>query len=187
MVRGNNAVRQYIRRFIREALKEATDPDVINAEKNAKKKQIDAALADKELADKKLKAAQKIKEGEISLMSLIEAEEEEAPKEEEENPFEKAAEETPADDKAPADGEEEKEGDKEPKSSEEKEDKSLSVNFNINSVKKYNDGLFRSNTGTVKKITKDGLTVQVQPDDVEVFVNFSDITEAARRFFKQTK
>jgi hypothetical protein len=185
MVRGNNAVRQYIRRFIREALKEATDPNIINAEKKAKESEIKAAQDAKKLADEKLKAAQKIKEGEISLMSLIEAEEE-APKEEEENPFEKAAEETPADDKAPADGEE-KEDDKKTKSSEEKEDKSLSVNFNINSVKKYNDGLFRSNTGTVKKITKDGLTVQVLPDDVEVFVNFSDITEAARRFFKQKK
>lgn len=51
----------------------------------------------------------------------------------------------------------------------------IMVNFNISSVKKYNDVLFRSNRGEVKAITKNGVQVAVDNDQT-IQVNFQDIT-----------
>jgi len=55
--------------------------------------------------------------------------------------------------------------------------KDLTINFNGTRVRQYNKVLFKSNTGLVKRVTKDGLVVTVQPDQVDVFVNFADIVE----------
>lgn len=63
----------------------------------------------------------------------------------------------------------------------------LTINFNISRVKRYNKEKFASNTGIVKKITKNGLVVTTQPDNVDVVVNFDDITESAKKFFKNKR
>lgn len=101
-----------------------------------------------------------------------------------ENPFagsdaggeEAEAEEAPAGD---AGGEEEEEG-----GADGAKPDDLTINFNLPKVKRYNKGDFTGNVGVVKKITKDGLVVTTQPDNVDIVVNFDDITESAKKFFK---
>ena len=185
----SNIIRQYIRRIVQEALKEATDPAVKKAEIDAAAAEVKAAEAKRKAAQDKLKAAQALKEDDMLLSSLIEAEkEEEAPKEEEgeeENPFAAAAEEEPSGEEEGGEEKGEEKPSKEAKP--EKQENNLKINFNLSAVKKYNDALFTNNQGTVKKITKDGLTVQVEPDGVDVFVNFDDITEQTKKFFKKGK
>jgi len=51
------------------------------------------------------------------------------------------------------------------------------VKFNIGRVKKYNNADFISNQGELKSINSKGMIVTVKPDDVDVFVNFSDIID----------
>ena len=122
-------------------------------------------------------------------VALHEAEEEKAADKEGEegggeNPFagsdaggeEAEGEEAPADD---AGGEEEEEG-----GAEGAKPDDLTINFNLPKVKRYNKGDFTGNVGVVKKITKDGLVVTTQPDNVDIVVNFDDITESAKKFFK---
>ncbi len=184
----SNIIRQYIRKLVQEALKEATDPAVKKAEIDAAAAEVKAAEAKRKAAQDKLKAAQALKEDDMLLSSLIEAEkEEEAPKEEEgeENPFAAAAEEEPSGEEEGGEEKGEEKPSKEAKP--EKQENNLKINFNLSAVKKYNDALFTNNQGTVKKITKDGLTVQVEPDGVDVFVNFDDITEQTKKFFKKGK
>lgn len=53
----------------------------------------------------------------------------------------------------------------------------LTISFNASRVRKYNKVEFTSDTGIVKKVTKDGLVVNIQPDQVEVFVNFGDLVD----------
>jgi len=101
-----------------------------------------------------------------------------------ENPFaaaggdEAGAEETPADDAAaeePAAGEEggeEEKGDAKPQA-----DLKYPIKFNIGRVKKYNNADFISSQGELKSINSKGMVVTVKPDEVDVFVNFSDIID----------
>lgn len=63
----------------------------------------------------------------------------------------------------------------------------IPVKFNISAVKQYNNSKFLSNSGVVKSIGKDGLVVTTEPDGVDVFVNFDDISEHVNKFFKKTK
>lgn len=53
----------------------------------------------------------------------------------------------------------------------------LTVSFNASRVRRYNKAEFTSNTGTVKKITKAGLIVTAQPDQVDLVVNFDDLID----------
>lgn len=104
----------------------------------------------------------------------------------EDNPF--AAAEDGKDDEAPADkkGGDEKE-DKETTPKKAEEPAGIPVKFNISKVKQYNNANFLSDKGIVKSIDKKGIVVTTQPDGVDVLVNFSDISESAKRFFKNRK
>ena len=105
------------------------------------------------------------------------------------NPFAAAEEggeeeEAPADD-APAD--DAKADDKEEAPAKAEEPKGIPVTFNVGKVKKYNNANFVSNTGVLKSIDKRGIIVTTQPDGVDVLVNFDDISENVKRFFKSKK
>jgi len=121
---------------------------------------------------------------------LYEAEKEEGGKDEggEENPF--AAGEGGGEDAA-AGGEEEKPADD--KEGGEKKDKAaeqpagVPIKFDVSKVKKYNDANFLSDSGVVKSISKKGVVVTVEPDQVDVLVNFDDISENVKKFFKARK
>lgn len=63
----------------------------------------------------------------------------------------------------------------------------IPLKFDISKVKKYNDANFLSDTGTVKSIDKRGIVVTTQPDGVDVLVNFDDISESVKQFFKKQK
>ena len=63
----------------------------------------------------------------------------------------------------------------------------IPIKFNIGKVKQYNTAKFLSDTGIVKSINKDGVVVTTQPDQVDVLVNFDDISESVKRFFKPKK
>lgn len=63
----------------------------------------------------------------------------------------------------------------------------IPIKFNFSAVKQYNNSKFLSDNGTVKSISKDGLVVTTQPDGVDVFVNFDDISEHVNKFFKKKK
>lgn len=103
---------------------------------------------------------------------------------EEENPFAGADDAGGEEDAADAEGGEEdtKAAKKEPS-----QPAGVPVKFNISAVKKYNDSEFLSDTGVVKSISKDGVVVTTQPDGVDVLVNFDDISESAKHFFKKKK
>lgn len=73
----------------------------------------------------------------------------------------------------PEGGEEEKK--EEPKKEKPKEPAGIPVKFDIVSVKRYNKALFKSDSGVVKSLDKKGVVVTVQPDGVDVLVNFTDI------------
>lgn len=81
----------------------------------------------------------------------------------------------------------EEEGGEEKKDTAAPDPKDLTINFNLSRVKRYNRAGFTSDTGVVKKVTKKGLVVTTQPDGVDVIVNFDDITEVAKKFFKKCK
>lgn len=51
------------------------------------------------------------------------------------------------------------------------------IKFNLGKVKKYNNADFISNQGELKSINMKGMVVTVQPDNVDIFVNFSDIID----------
>jgi len=113
---------------------------------------------------------------------LKEAEKEEAPAEEEGNPFAAAEdgggegeEEAPAEEEEPA-------ADK--KQTKPEEPAGIPLKFNISKVKQYNTADFLSDQGVVKSIDKKGIIVTTQPDGVDVLVNFSDISEKVKKFFK---
>ncbi len=116
---------------------------------------------------------------------LKEADEEKDAPAEEEDPFAAASDE--GGDEAPADDAEGEEGkdDKEKASAE--KPAGIPIKFNVSKVKKYNTANFLSDTGTVKSISKDGIIVTTQPDQVDVLVNFDDISENIKRFFKNKK
>ena len=111
----------------------------------------------------------------------------------EENPFAAGAEKA-KDDKGDS-GEEESGGEESEKDDSGEEDKkkkkpeeesdALSIEFEPARVKSYNDKKFISTSGEVTKITKDGMTVKIKPDNVDVHVNFDDISESAKAFFKK--
>jgi hypothetical protein len=61
------------------------------------------------------------------------------------------------------------------------------VKFNISRVKKYNNAKFLGDEGILKSISKKGLVVTVQPDNVDILVNFDDITESVKKFFKKRR
>ena len=63
----------------------------------------------------------------------------------------------------------------------------IPLKFNMSAVKKYNDAEFLSDTGVVKSIDKRGIVVTTQPDQVDVLVNFNDISENVKQFFKNRK
>jgi hypothetical protein len=110
------------------------------------------------------------------------AAEEEAPAEEEGNPFAAAEdgggegeEEAPAEEEEPA-------ADK--KETKPEEPAGIPLKFNISKVKQYNTADFLSDQGVVKSIDKKGIIVTTKPDGVDVLVNFSDISERVKKFFK---
>ena len=111
---------------------------------------------------------------------LKEAEKEEKPAAEEEggNPF--AAGGGEGEEEAPA--AEEPAADK--KQTKPEEPAGIPLKFNISKVKRYNTADFLSDQGVVKSIDKKGIIVTTKPDDVDVLVNFSDISERVKRFFK---
>lgn len=84
-----------------------------------------------------------------------------------------AAEEPAADDAAAEEGGEEEDTD----ATKPKADLKYPVKFNIGKVKKYNNADFISGEGELKSINSKGMIVTVKPDDVDVFVNFSDIID----------
>ena len=98
---------------------------------------------------------------------------EKAGDEAEENPF------------APAGGDEggDKKDDKE--GGETKQPAGIPIKFNISAVKKYNDAPFLSDAGVVKSISKQGIVVTTQPDNIDILVNFDDISESAKKFFRK--
>lgn len=61
------------------------------------------------------------------------------------------------------------------------------VKFDVNKVKKYNSTKFLGDEGVLKSISKKGLVVTVQPDNVDVLVNFDDISEQVKKFFKKSR
>lgn len=64
----------------------------------------------------------------------------------------------------------------------------LDISFNAASAKKYNpNAKFLSSKGVVKSVSKKGVIVTTKPDDVDVLVNFNDISENVKRFFKNKK
>ena len=98
------------------------------------------------------------------------------------NPFEEegddAAEDKPA-------KEEEGEGEEEAKTTEKRAD-NLTIKFEPASVKKYNTNTdWRSGEGVVKGITKKGVEVEV--DGAMVVVNFDDLVESAKSYYKNKK
>ena len=113
----------------------------------------------------------------------------------EENPF--AAKDDAADEdskEAPAKEDGEDKGEDGKDKSEDSKDKAstekpagIPIKFNIGKVKQYNTAKFLSDTGIVKSINKDGVVVTTQPDQVDVLVNFDDISESVKRFFKPKK
>jgi hypothetical protein len=86
-----------------------------------------------------------------------------------------AAAEEPATDDAAAGGEEG--GDEDTAEAKPQQDLKYPVKFNIGKVKKYNNADFVSSQGELKSINSKGMIVTVKPDDVDVFVNFSDIID----------
>jgi hypothetical protein len=115
---------------------------------------------------------------------LTEAEKEEKPAKEEapeeENPFAAADDE---EGEAPAD-----DAEADTKKKEKPEAPAgIPLKFNLSKVKQYNKANFISDKGIVKSIDKRGIIVTTQPDGVDVLVNFSDISESAKRFFKNKK
>jgi len=84
-----------------------------------------------------------------------------------------AAEEPAADDAAAEEGGE----DEETATAKPKADLKYPVKFNVGKVKKYNNADFISGEGELKSINSKGMVVTVQPDNVDVFVNFSDIID----------
>lgn len=115
---------------------------------------------------------------------LLEAEKEEKPADDagEENPFAAAGEEG-GEKKDEEEGNEKEEKPKKPA----EEPAGIPVSFNISKVKQYNKANFLSNSGIVKSIDKRGIVVTTQPDGVDVLVNFSDISESVKAFFKNKK
>lgn len=94
-----------------------------------------------------------------------------------ENPF-AAAEEGGGEEEAPAEPEAGAEGGDEEEKGDTKKQTAptqFPIKFNLSRVKKYNNANFISNQGELKSIDKKGLVVTVQPDNVDIFVNFSDI------------
>ena len=75
MATSRSIIRRYIKKIVREALMEATDPIVKKAEIDAAAAELKAAEAKKKVAQDKLKTAQALKEDDILLTSLLEAEE----------------------------------------------------------------------------------------------------------------
>lgn len=65
------------------------------------------------------------------------------------------------------------------------EPKGIPIKFDISGVKKYNKAGFTSDKGIVKSISKKGIIVTTQPDGVDILVNFDDISEQVKKFFKK--
>lgn len=84
-----------------------------------------------------------------------------------------AAAEEPAADDAGA----EEEGGEEKGDAKKQPDLKYPIKFNIGKVKKYNNVDFISDQGELKSINSKGMIVTVQPDNVDVFVNFNDIID----------
>lgn len=110
--------------------------------------------------------------------------EEDAPAEEE-DPF--AAADDKGGDEAPADDAEGEEGKDDKAKTPTEKPAGIPIKFNVSKVKKYNTANFLSDTGIVKSINKDGIVVTTQPDQVDVLVNFDDISESVKKFFKNKK
>jgi len=108
----------------------------------------------------------------------------EAEEKAEENPF-AAAEEGGEEEEAPADDAKADDEEKAPAKAE--EPKGIPIKFNASKVKKYNNANFVSDTGVLKSIDKRGMIVTTQPDGVDVLVNFDDISENVKKFFKSKK
>jgi len=67
--------------------------------------------------------------------------------------------------------------DEETTDAKEQPDLKYPIKFNIGKVKKYNNADFISNQGELKSINSKGMVVTVQPDNIDVFVNFNDIID----------
>lgn len=184
---SKGAIRRYIRIEIQKAIQEATDPKVKSAKIKAAQAKLDSLKADTEATKKELVAAQAM-EGFIKLSGLLEADEEKSEEEggEEENPFAASEDGDAKEGDAEEDGGDEKEdgGDEKAAEKQPAQPAGIPVKFNTSQVKKYNQAQFTTDTGVVKSVSKDGLVVTTQPDGVDVLVNFNDITESVKRFFK---
>ena len=103
-----------------------------------------------------------------------------------ENPF-TAAKNNPDDPEAGAEEAEKEEGGEEEKKDTKKAEESdaLKVKFDVSAAKRYNEKPFRNGEGEVTAIDKTGLKVTVKPDEAEIHVNFDDISENAKKFFKK--
>ena len=55
----------------------------------------------------------------------------------------------------------------------------------MSAAKRYNEKPFRNGEGEVTAIDKTGLKVTVKPDEAEIHVNFDDISENVKKFFKK--
>lgn len=99
---------------------------------------------------------------------------------------EAAKDEDPPAEDAPAEGEDGAEGE-----APAADPNDLTIKFDHNRARKYNKAEFTNNIGLVKKVTKDGLEVTVQPDQVDIFVNFEDLVEntttLAKKFFRDKR
>ena len=67
------------------------------------------------------------------------------------------------------------------------EPKGIPIKFDISGVKKYNKAGFTSDKGIVKSISKKGIIVTTQPDGVDILVNFDDISEQVKKFFRKNE
>ena len=115
---------------------------------------------------------------------LAEAEKEEKADAGEENPFASAEGGEAEEGGEAAGGKEDKKDNKDATS---EEPAGIPLKFNIDKVKRYNKASFLSDKGVVKSIDKRGIVVTTQPDGVDVLVNFSDISEQVKKFFKKSK
>lgn len=80
-------------------------------------------------------------------------------------------------------GEEEKK--EEPKEKAPEKPAGIPVKFDVSAVKRYNKALFKSDNGVVKSLDKKGVVVTVQPDGVDVLVNFNDLLEVKNKRIKR--
>lgn len=113
----------------------------------------------------------------IKLADLIPLREAEKKDKAEKNPFagsEDAGEDT-SKEEAPADDTEDKDAPKEKEAPKSEESTKPKVKFSIGAVKRYNNAEFLGTEGEIISADKNGMVVNVLPDNVQIIVNYKDI------------